>query len=90
MRNSLRSLSDNSVFKLTVVATDNGISEVRTGTALVQITVSKGVRDPKPKWDPGLKSKVTVLEVSRKNYFFQYCIFFGIIEFYHPKTIPKI
>lgn len=68
VRNSLRSLSDNSVFKLTVVATDNGISEVRTGTALVQITVSKGVRDPKPKWDPGLKSKVTVLESRKAGY----------------------
>ena len=63
MKNSLQSLPDNSIFRMTVVATDNGIEVVQTGTALVEITVSKGVRDPKPKWDFGVKSRVVVPEV---------------------------
>lgn len=68
VKNSLKSLPDNSIFELIVAATDNGLDYVRRGTTKVIITVSKGVKDPKPKWDPNLVSKVYVPEDKKKGY----------------------
>ena len=66
VRNSLRALPDESVFTLQITASDNGPEEVRRGSCRVIIKVSKGVIDPKPRWTPGLKSKVYVPEVKNQ------------------------
>ena len=72
VRKSLRALPDESKFTLLVVATDSAPQDEQlTTTCTAVITVSKGVIDPKPRWDPRLDSKVYVPEVRIGN--FLYC-----------------
>ena len=88
--NLLQNLTrDDVVFSFTVVATDRGTDVVQRGTASVIITVTKGTRDPNPKWDAFIVSKVQVPEVIGDGLIsFQFCPFFmNIHAKLHPLSI---
>ena len=89
--NLLQNLTrDDVVFSFTVVATDRGTDVVQRGTASVIITVTKGTRDPNPKWDAFIVSKVQVPEVigDEAYFFFNLALsFMNIHAKLHPLSI---
>ena len=86
--NLLQNLTrDDVVFSFTVVATDRGTDVVQRGTASIIITVTKGTRDPNPKWDAFIVSTVQVPEVIGDEAFNLALSFMNIHAKLHPLSI---